>query len=125
MKYVRYSRYAPNATDDIDLQELMNRLSDFFPQSGFDSQYGVYELDVQGSREQRMDKLREAILRALQEGDLLPPELMEKLLENPDLSQNQELREMIDQIMQRMEEEGMISRPNQPPKLTPPHSQTP
>ena len=30
MKYIRYSRYSPDAADDIDLQELMNRLSDFF-----------------------------------------------------------------------------------------------
>jgi hypothetical protein len=26
MKYIRYSRYAPEAAEDIDLQELMNRL---------------------------------------------------------------------------------------------------
>src|SRR5271155_5778043 len=103
MKYVRYSRYMPGAAEDIDL----------------------HELDRQGSPEQRMDQLREAILRALQEGDLLPPELMEKLLENPDLSQNPELRDLIDQIMQRMEEEGMISRPQQPAQVTPPPSQTP
>jgi Ca-activated chloride channel family protein len=125
MKYVRYSRYAPDAAEDTDLQELMSRLSDFFLQSGYQSQYGIYELDPQGSREQRMDELREAILRALQEGELLPPELMEKLLENPDLSQNQELRDLIDQIMRRMEEEGMISRPQQPAQVTPPPSQTP
>src|SRR5271156_3166498 len=125
MKYVRYSRYMPGAAEDIDLHELMSRLSDFFLQSGYESQYGIYELDRQGSPEQRMDQLREAILRALQEGDLLPPELMEKLLENPDLSQNPELRDLIDQIMQRMEEEGMISRPQQPAQVTPPPSQTP
>jgi Ca-activated chloride channel homolog len=125
MKYVRYSRYAPDAAEDIDLQELMSRLSDFFLQSGYESRYGIYEFDPQGSREQRMDELREAILRALQEGELLPPELMEKLLENPDLSQNQELRDLIDQIVQRMEEEGMISRPQQPAQVTPPPSQTP
>ena len=125
MKYVRYSRYAPDAAEDIDLQELMSRLSDFFLQSGYDSRYGIYEFDAQGSREQRMDELREAILRALQEGELLPTELMEKLLENPDLSQNQELRDLIDQIMQRMEEEGMISRPQPPAQVTPPPSQTP
>jgi Ca-activated chloride channel homolog len=125
MKYVRYSRYAPDAAEDIDLQELMSRLSDFFLQSGYESRYGIYEFDPQGSREQRMDELREAILRALQEGELLPPELMEKLLENLDLSQNQELRDLIDQIMQRMEQEGMISRPQQPAQVTPPPSQTP
>ena len=47
MKYIKYSRYAPDAADDIDLQELMNRLSDFFLQSGFESQYGIYELDME------------------------------------------------------------------------------
>ena len=125
MKYVRYSRYAPDASEDIDLHELMSRLSDFFLQSGYQSQYGIYELDSQGTREQRMDELREAILRALQEGELLPPELMEKMLENPDLSQNQDLRDLIDQIMQRMEEEGMISRPQQPAQVTPPPFETP
>ena len=82
-------------------------------------------MDTERSREQMMDELREAILRALQEGDLLPPELMEQMLKNPDLSQNQELRDLIDQIIQRMEEEGYISRRNQPAQVTPPPSQTP
>ena len=29
MKFIRYSRYSPNAADDIDLQKLMGQLSDF------------------------------------------------------------------------------------------------
>ena len=33
--------------------------------------------------------------------------MMQKLMENPDLSQNQELRDLIDQIIERMEEEGL------------------
>ena len=45
MKYTKYSKYTPDAADDIDLQELMSRLSDFFLQSGFESQYGIYEMD--------------------------------------------------------------------------------
>jgi len=125
MKFTRYSKYAPNAADDIDLQELMSRLSDFLLQSGFESQFGIYEMDSERSREQMMDELRQAILRALQEGDLLPPELMEQMLQNPDLSQNQELRDIVNQIMQRMEEEGFISRPDRPAQVTPPPSQTP
>ncbi|MGC1382571.1 MAG: VWA domain-containing protein [Candidatus Acidiferrales bacterium] len=125
MKYTKYSRYAPSAADDIDLDELMSRLSDFFLQSGFDDPYGIYELDPNRSRERMMEELREAILRAMQDGDLVPPELMEKLLENPDLNQNQELRNMIDQIMQRMEVEGYISRGDQQAQVTPPPSQTP
>src|SRR5580704_8032237 len=125
MKYIRYSRYAPEAAEDIDLQELMNRLSDFFLQSGFDSQYGIYELDMQKSREQHMEALREAILRALEEGDLIPPEMMEKLLENPDLSQNQELSDLVNQIIRRMEQEGFISEQQQSAHVTHPPSETP
>jgi Ca-activated chloride channel homolog len=124
MKYIRYSRYSPEAAQDIDLQELMSRLSDHFLQSGFESQYGVYELDLEKSRQQYMEELREAILRALQAGDLIPPEMMEQLLENPDSSQNPELRDLIEQIIQRLEEEGYISQ-QQPAQVTPPPSETP
>jgi len=124
MKYTRYSRYTPGAADDVDLQELLNRMSDYFLQSGFDSQYGVWEMDPERTREQYMDELREAILRALQEGDLVPPQLMEKLLENPDLGQNQQLRDLVDRLVQRMEEEGYIA-PQQGGRVTPPPSETP
>src|SRR6202021_1840200 len=97
----------------------------FLLQSGFESQYGIYEMDPERSREKMMDELREAILRALQEGDLLPPELMEQMLNNPNLSENPELSDVIEQIIQRMEQEGFISRPDQPAQITPPPSQTP
>ena len=103
----------------------MSRHSDYLLQSGFESQYGIYELDNERSREQIMDDLREAILRALEEGDLVPPEMMEQMLQNPDLSQNPELRDLIEQIIQRMEAEGYISQPNQTAQVTPPPTQTP
>ncbi|HTU36096.1 MAG TPA: VWA domain-containing protein [Candidatus Acidoferrum sp.] len=124
MKYIRYSKYSPEAADDVDLQELMNRLSDFLLQSGFENQYGIYEMDMDRSREEYLDALREAILRALQEGDLIPPEMMERLLQNPDPSENQELRDLIDQLIQRMEQEGYINREEQA-HVTPPPDQTP
>ena len=124
MKYTKYSRYLPGAADDIDLQDLMDRLSDFFLQSGFESQYGFYELDMERSREQHMEQLRQAILRALQEGDLIPPELLEQMRQNPDMNQNQELRNLIDQIIERMEQEGYITQ-QQSAQVTAPPSQTP
>jgi len=124
MKYTKYSKYAPGAAEDIDLQELMSRLSDFFLQSGFESQYGIYEMDMEQSQQKYMDQLREAILRALQEGDLVPPDLLEKLMQNPDLSQNKELRDMIDEIIHRMEQEGYVTQ-QQSAQVTPPPSKTP
>jgi Ca-activated chloride channel homolog len=124
MKYTKYSKYAPGAADDLDLQELMNRLADFFLQSGFEGQYGFHEMDMEQTREQHLEQLRQAILRALQEGDLVPPDLMQKLMENPDISQNQELRDLIDQIIERMDEEGLITQQNSA-RVTPPPSETP
>ncbi len=120
MKFIRYSRYTGEPSDAIDLQELVKRLSDFFLQSGFESQYyGITEMDPERS----MEQLREAILRALQEGDLLPSDLMEELLQNPDLSQNEQLRKLLDQLIERLAEEGYISP--QPPQVTPPPEKTP
>jgi Ca-activated chloride channel family protein len=124
MKYIRYSKYSAEAAGDIDLHDLMSRLSDFFLQSGFESQYGIYEIDMERAREQHMEQLREAILRALQEGELLPPEMTEQMLQNPDLAQNKELRDLIEQIIQRMQEEGYITQ-QQNARVTQPPSQTP
>jgi Ca-activated chloride channel family protein len=121
MKYTRYSRYTGEAADEVNLDDLMGRLSDFLLQSGFESQaYGIYEMDS----ERTMEQLREAILRALEEGDLLPPELMQQMLENPDLSQNEQLRDLVNRLIERLTEEGYIS-PQQPPQITPPPAETP
>ena len=120
MKYTRYSRYTGEAADEINLDDLMGRLSDFLLQSGFESQaYGISEMDP----ERTMEQLREAILRALEEGDLLPPELMEQMLENPDLSQNEQLRDLVNRLIERLTEEGYVSP--QPPQITPPPAETP
>jgi len=125
LKFIRWSRYTGEPWDAVDLQELVKHLSDFFLQSGFESQYyGISEMDP----EQTMEQLRQAILRALQEGDLLPEEWMKELLENADLSQadlsqNEKLREMIDRLIERLAEEGYISP--QPPQVTPPPEKTP
>jgi hypothetical protein len=81
MKVIKYGKYVGEPADAVDLDELMKRLGDFLLQSGFESQfYGLSELDASRS----MEALREAILRALQEGDLFPEDAM-----------SDELREML------------------------------
>ena len=60
MKYIRYSKYSPEAAGDIDLHELMSRLSDFFLQSGFENQYGVYEMDMERAR-QAVERYRKTV----------------------------------------------------------------
>ncbi len=116
MKYVKYTKYVPELADEVDLNNLMSRLSDFFLQSGFESQfYGISEMNPERSLEQ----LRQAILRALQEGDLLDDEMMQEMMQDPDLSRNEKLKELIDQLVERLTNEGYISP--QPPQVTPPN----
>src|ERR1700704_2012097 len=123
MKVVRYGKYVGEPADAVDLDELVKRMGDFFLQSGFESQfYGVSEMDNQRS----MEALQEAILRALQGGDLLPEDAMSeelrKMLQSPQAKDSQAVRDLIQKLMDRMAEEGYIN-PQQPPQVTPP-SQT-
>ena len=120
MKFIKYGKYISEPADGIDLEELVRRLGNFFLQSGFDTQFdGISEMDPEHS----MDALREAILRALQEGDLLPEDQMtEKLremLQNSDAMNNQSVRDLLDKLIERMAQEGFIN-PQQPPQVTPP-----
>src|SRR5260221_3548206 len=91
MKFIKYGKYVGEPADAVDLEELIKRLGDFFLQSGFESQfYGMNEMDPEKS----MEALRQAILRALQEGDLLPEgamsEELREMLQNADAMRSEE-----------------------------------
>jgi Ca-activated chloride channel homolog len=120
MKFIRYGKYSGEPADAIDLEELVKRLGDFFLQSGFESQfYGVTPMDPERS----IEALREAILRALQEGHLLPEgamsEELREMLKNADAGDNESVRDLVNQLIERLAEEGFIN-PQRPPQVTPP-----
>jgi Ca-activated chloride channel family protein len=124
MKVIRYGKYVGEPADAVDLDELVKRMGDFFLQSGFESQfYGVSEMDNQRS----MEALKEAILRALQEGDLLPDDAMSeelrKMLQSPQAQNSQAVKDLLEKLMERLAQEGFIN-PQQPPQVTPPHQNT-
>src|SRR5262249_13436337 len=124
MKFTKFSKYTGEPVDGIDLEELVKRLGDFFLQSGFESQYyGVNELDPERS----MEALREAILRALQEGDFSDdnslPEELRRVLHRSDQMNNKEIQHLPNKLIERMAQEGYIN-PNQPPQITPPNQAT-
>jgi len=76
MKY-RYTKYIGNPLDEIDIEDLVSKLSDLLLSSGFGNPHGMDEA------ERTMQALHDAILDALFNGGVLPEETVEKLLAIP------------------------------------------
>jgi Ca-activated chloride channel homolog len=108
VKY-RYQKYVPSLLDELDMDELMSKLSDLLLSSGFGNPWG----DPGDSYDRTMQALHDAILEALFSGGVLPPEMLEKILGEPadgDQEQlRQQLEELIQQIIERMRESGYIT----------------
>ena len=108
MKY-RYTKFTGDLLDELDLEDLVAKLSDLLLSSGFGNPYGMDE------DERTMQALHDAILDALFNGGVLPEETIERLLGDPaDGDQGEarsKLEELIQQIIERMGEQGYISMP--------------
>src|SRR5215467_3041797 len=108
MKY-RYTKFIGDPLDEIDIEDLVSKLSDLLLSSGFGNPHGFDE------SEHTMQALHDAILDALFNGGMLSEETIEKLLGDPaDGDQEQmrsKLEELIQQIIERMGEQGYISMP--------------
>jgi Ca-activated chloride channel family protein len=107
MKRVKYSKYIPDLAGEVSLEELMDELSDFLLESGFQSEFGNYYQRDDDS----LEALREAIRQALLNSDLFDEELRDQLREA--MNQGQ-MEELIDQILDRMQQEGFVT-------IAPPH----
>ena len=91
MKRIRYSKYVPDPAGEMSMEDLLNALSDYLLQSGFESPYSRWgEFDPERS----MESLKQAILRALEDGELLPQELLDELMSNP--ARRKELEKLLE-----------------------------
>src|SRR6187431_822969 len=110
MRY-RYSKYRPEDLDDVDLEDLLSRLSNMLLGSGFEDPYGMPGDDDGHS----MQALHDAILEALLNG-ALSDELLERLL-GKDWQQAEDAEERIDRLVQqivgRLQQQGYITGPPQ------------
>jgi Ca-activated chloride channel family protein len=108
VKY-RYSKFTGDPLDELDLEDLVAKLSDLLLSSGFGNPYGTSDDD------RTMQALHDAILDALFNGGVLPEETIERLLGDPADGDQSEMRskleELIEQIIERMGEQGYISMP--------------
>src|SRR5262245_59930895 len=108
MRY-KYSKYGPDLLDELDMDELMSKLSDLLLSSGFGNPWG----DPNDGQDRTMQALRDAILEALFSGGVLPPDIVERLFgdqaEGQGESIQQQLQELNEQIVERMKESGYIT----------------
>jgi Ca-activated chloride channel homolog len=109
VKY-RYTKFTGDLMDEIDLEDLVSKLSDLLLSSGFSNPWG----DPFGSDEDRtMQALHDAILEALFSGGVLSDDALQKLFGDPadgdQEAARQQLEDLIQQIIERMMEQGFIT----------------
>jgi Ca-activated chloride channel family protein len=106
MKY-RYSKFTGDDLDELDLEELLSRLSDMLLSSGFDDPYGM-----PGETGQSMQALHDAILEALLNGGLISDETLERMFgkdwQDRDDAEAR-LDELIQQIVDKLQKQGYVT----------------
>jgi Ca-activated chloride channel family protein len=101
MKRIRYTKFTGDLSSSFGLEDLMQALSDFLLDSGFNDPYSNF----QEFNDQTMENLREAIKQALESGELFDEESQEKFEQlNAD-----QVEELVDQIIQKMQEQNFIN----------------
>ena len=101
MKGVRYTKYTGDLASEIDLEGLLDALSNFFLDSGFNDPYSGFQ-----ETDNTMEALREALRRILESGDFFDDETQRSLDE---LSAQGKLDELIHKLIERLEQESYIA----------------
>src|SRR5438132_14140533 len=103
MKY-RYTKFTGDALAELDLEDMVAKLSDLLLSSGYGNPYGMND------DERTMQALHDAVLDALFNGGVLPEQTIEQLLGDPadgdQADSRSTLEELIQQIIERMGEQG-------------------
>ena len=101
MKSVRYTKYVGDLAAEMDMEGLLQALSEYLLDSGFRDPYAQFqELD------HNLEDLREALRRLLQSGKFFDQETQQKI---DQMVAEGTLDEFIDKLIERMQQENYIS----------------
>lgn len=119
MRFTNYTRYTGHRADALNLEALLEHLSDFLLQSGFagGSHFHPYFGEF-GDEDRSLDALKEALLRALIESGQLTPEMISELRGEGggDEEVRDQIAELLDRLVERMIEEGYLNL-SEPPQM--------
>jgi Ca-activated chloride channel family protein len=104
MKWVKFSKYTG---DDfgIDAQDLMQALSEFFLESGFNNPY----MQFSEWNQNNLEDLKRAIQQALESGDVFPPDRAREILEKLAAMSPEQMDQLVENLLQKLADEGHIS----------------
>jgi Ca-activated chloride channel family protein len=103
MKFTKYSKYVPDPASEMSMEELLNALSDYLLQSGFQNPHmDFYSM----GGDHTLDDLRRAIEEALASGRLMDEELQDRINQ---MQMDGTLDELVEKLIERMQEENYIS----------------
>ena len=113
MRFTRYSKFKGLDISGINLGDLMEGLSDSLLDSGYDDDY--YWTRQRRSQDTSLDALRRALLEALMDQGLLDErQVNEMLADNEGKFKGSLLEEMLNQLIERLVEEGYLKLSEEP-----------
>jgi len=113
MKFTRYSKFKGLDISSLNLGDLMESLSDSLLDSGYDDDY--YWTRERRPQDTSLDALRRALLQALMDQGLLEERQIQELLaDNEGKFKGSLLEEMINQLIERLVEEGYLKLSEEP-----------
>src|SRR5437764_10616025 len=115
MKFTRYSKFKGLDVSAINLGDLMESLSDSLLDSGYDDDY--YWTRQRRPQDTSLDALRRALLQALMDQGLLDERQIQELLaDNEGKFKGSMLEEMLNQLIERLVEEGYLKLKEEQPQ---------
>src|SRR5216684_3361988 len=113
MKFTRYGKFNGLDVFGINLGDLMESLSDSLLSSGYDDDY--YWTRQRMPQDTSLDALRRALLQALMDQGLLSQHQIQQMLdENEGKYEGSQLQETLNQLIERLVEEGYLTLHEEP-----------
>ena len=103
MPVTKYSRFRPEELEDLSLEDLLQQLSGYLLQSGFQDMFGFQSLG-----DHTLSELQAAILNALMDNETLSREMVEELMSSSESLERSGLADLLTRVIERMQDEGYI-----------------
>jgi Ca-activated chloride channel family protein len=110
MRRISYSKFSEEDLG-IEMEDLLRSLADYLLGSGFDNPY----MQFSEMNQHTLEELKQAIERALENGELFDPGRLEEMRQRLQQMSAQQREKLLENLMNKLEEAGYINTEGQPP----------